>query len=349
MSACRWLRTLLLIALTSTIALTTSPLLAQADTPPPPASATQSSPAPPAKVSGVPAVLVSPPVLSGAVAVGQTLSVTKGAWTSVEPWYVSYQWQRCDPTATCTNIADRNGPTYTIDGSDAGYIIQVIVTAEAGWDASEPDAQTPVSIVAGLVPAQSPSPATQPTIRGIPVLDGTISAQIDPWYGTPPIALAYQWLRCDTTGTNCRPIPAATASTYALGLADLGQSLEVTVTATNAAGSASATSTPATVQEPLTAAPPLLSPTGTITAPPAHTLVKGIHTFQWQTLTPTHTWANIAGAEKRTLRLNSDQQKTIRVVIVDHTSNACTTTCVIQTAITRPLSVPPHKTIARRT
>lgn len=290
----------------------------------------------------MPAVLVSQPVLSGTVAVGQTLSVTQGSWTSVEPWYVSYQWQRCTLAESCSDIPDHNGPTYKIDGSDAGYTIQVIVTAEAGWAASSPDAQTPVTVVAGLVPAQPPSPAVQPTVRGTAVANGTVTVQPDPWYGTQPITLSYQWLRCKST--NCAPITSATGPSYALGLSDTGTSLEVVVTATNTGGSASSTSAAVSVQEPLSAPAPTVSASGTVTAPSVPSLAKLVRTYQWQFLTPTRAWTDIDGKGKPTLQLAASHRKeTVRVLIVGKRSGGCTTTCVVQTAISKPVGISPAR------
>jgi hypothetical protein len=57
------------------------------------------------------------------------------------------------------------------------------------------------------------------------------------------MTFAYQWLRCTTNGiNNCTTISGATAKTYLATSADVGFRLRARVTATNAAGSASATS-----------------------------------------------------------------------------------------------------------
>ena len=58
---------------------------------------------------------------------------------------------------------------------------------------------------------------------------------------TTPISYGYQWQRCDTTGANCADIAGATAATYTATAADTGRRVRVVVTATNTAGSASAT------------------------------------------------------------------------------------------------------------
>jgi hypothetical protein len=79
------------------------------------------------------------------------------------------------------------------------------------------------------------------------VLSGTarsgfrLDASAGTWSGTTPLTVAYSWQRCDRTGATCAPT-GATTSSYTLGTDDVGSTLRVVVTATNAAGSASATS-----------------------------------------------------------------------------------------------------------
>jgi glucose/arabinose dehydrogenase len=83
-----------------------------------------------------------------------------------------------------------------------------------------------------------------PTISGGPVRVGrTLTATTGTWTGTQPMAFSYQWLRCTTsTLSSCAPISGATSSAYVPSSSDRGQRLRATVTATNAAGAASATS-----------------------------------------------------------------------------------------------------------
>jgi hypothetical protein len=56
------------------------------------------------------------------------------------------------------------------------------------------------------------------------------------------------WLQCDSLGTSCLPIPGATTQTYVLVSGDVGHTIEVQETASNAGGtSAAATSSPTAV------------------------------------------------------------------------------------------------------
>jgi thermitase len=100
------------------------------------------------------------------------------------------------------------------------------------------------SIYATYLPAGSqtapPTDITPPSISGNAQTGQTLSASPGTWSESPS-SYAYQWQRCDATGANCAAIAGATAQTYALGASDLGTTLRVSVTASNAAGS----STPA--------------------------------------------------------------------------------------------------------
>jgi hypothetical protein len=86
---------------------------------------------------------------------------------------------------------------------------------------------------------------SSPTISGVAQQGQTLSASTGSWGGTTPINYAYQWQRCDSVGASCSPVAGATSSGFLLAAADVGQTIRVSVTATNSAGSATASS-PAT-------------------------------------------------------------------------------------------------------
>jgi photosystem II stability/assembly factor-like uncharacterized protein len=97
------------------------------------------------------------------------------------------------------------------------------------------------TILAGT-DAGPPVNLTAPAISGSAVDGATLTADNGNWTGAGPIAYAYQWKRCDSAGGNCTAISGATAQTYAVAPGDVGSTLRVAVTATNALGSATATS-----------------------------------------------------------------------------------------------------------
>lgn len=84
----------------------------------------------------------------------------------------------------------------------------------------------------------SPYYTAVPTISGTATVGQTLTAATGTWAGDATIAYTYQWYQ------NSVAISGATASTYVLLAAQSGKRITVRVTATNGAGTASATSAP---------------------------------------------------------------------------------------------------------
>ncbi len=93
--------------------------------------------------------------------------------------------------------------------------------------------------VTSTAPPLNTSP---PTVTGTPSQGQTLSAQPGTWTGVQPITYTYRWRRCDTGGANCADIAGAAAQTYVLAAGDVGSTIRIAVTATNADGSSSAPS-----------------------------------------------------------------------------------------------------------
>lgn len=179
------------------------------------------------------------PTISGTPAVGQTLTATTGTWSG-KPTGFTYQWERCDVAgASCTSIAGATAQTYVVADADIGATLRVAVTARnASGSRTAPSVPTAVVQAAGAPVSTSP-----PTISGTPQVGQTLTAGTGAWTGGPA-SFAFQWQRCDASGVSCVDIGGATGGTYVVGSADVGSTLRVVVTATNAAGSASASSAP---------------------------------------------------------------------------------------------------------
>jgi Concanavalin A-like lectin/glucanases superfamily len=118
-----------------------------------------------------------------------------------------------------------------------------VATLQIGNDA----AAQAGTIVADNISAQTGSPLTPPSNTALPTIAGeaqqdqTLTVSPGNWSGTQPIGFAYQWQRCDTNGANCANVGSA-SSTYTLTSADVGSTIVVAVTASNSAGSATASS-----------------------------------------------------------------------------------------------------------
>jgi len=181
----------------------------------------------------------APPTISGATQVGQMLTATTGAWTGT-PTAFAYQWQRCDAAgANCADISGAVAQSYQLTDADAGSTLRVTVTARNGAG-SGTAASAPSAVVA---PSAAPTNTGPPTIAGTAQVGQTLTATTGAWTGAPT-TFAYEWQRCDGAGANCVAIPGASGATYVLSAADTGATIRVAVTAANAAGSATAVSSP---------------------------------------------------------------------------------------------------------
>ena len=90
--------------------------------------------------------------------------------------------------------------------------------------------------------ADAPVNTVLPVISGTARDGSTLTASTGSWSGTQPLSYAYRWLRCDALGESCVDVDGATGETYTLSSADVGATMRVAVTASNAAGDSSAVS-----------------------------------------------------------------------------------------------------------
>ena len=74
--------------------------------------------------------------------------------------------------------------------------------------------------------------------------DGTVIGAAINGVGTAPLLYSRQWLRCNATGAACTAISGEITATYRLGGADIGKTLRIELTATNAFGATKAQSAP---------------------------------------------------------------------------------------------------------
>ena len=173
--------------------------------------------------------LLSPPLITGTAADGETLTATTGEWAR-SPETLRVEWLRC--AEDCVAVGE--GPTRELTADDVGRRMRVRVTAtNAGG--STPATSAPTSAVAPLAPPQSLS---APTLTGSPAVGETLTATDGTWSGRR-LATTRRWLRCTTT---CAPIPGEPDPSYLVTGDDAGATIKVETTATNASGSATVTS-----------------------------------------------------------------------------------------------------------
>ena len=194
----------------------------------------------------------------------------------------------------------------------------------------------------GSAPANSALPA----ISGTAWRGQTLSASIGTWSNSPT-SYAYQWRRCDSSGSSCSNISGASSNTYALGYADTGSTIRVVVTATNSHGSSSATSSQtAVVTGPLPTNSALPTISGTTTQGQTLTASDGswndalTYAYQWHRCDSAG--ANCLGISGATsfyyVLQTADVSHTIRIVVTASNLYGSVSATSVQTAT---ISSPP--------
>ena len=120
-----------------------------------------------------------------------------------------------------------------------------VVAGGAAFVPSPPQSQSTPLLLEGppAVPAlgeqlaiatASPANSVLPVVNGSVVEGQTLTTSTGTWSGDPT-SYAYQWEDCNTAGEACSNITGATSASYKLAAGDVGHTLRVVVTATNAA------------------------------------------------------------------------------------------------------------------
>jgi hypothetical protein len=113
--------------------------------------------------------------------------------------------------------------------------------------------------------ASPPVNNSLPTIGGTAREGQTLTVSSGSWGGATPINYTYEWQSCNTGGSSCTTIHSATGTTYTLKKQDVGNTLRVDVTATNADGTASATSAATAVATTAGVTPKPVTPAPSVT------------------------------------------------------------------------------------
>jgi hypothetical protein len=187
---------------------------------PAPTSTTVASAATPAVLPLPPANTAAPSIL-GVVQEGQLLTANPGGWSPV-PTGFSYAWTS-GGAAVGTNSAN-----YTVAPTDVGKAIAVsVIASDAGGSSpSVPSAAT--AAVLPLAPVNTAPPAISGAAQQGEVLTMTQGA----WANIPTL-INEQWEDC--AGLLCAPIPGQTGTSYTVGAGDVGHTVQVVETASNAA------------------------------------------------------------------------------------------------------------------
>jgi serine/threonine-protein kinase len=188
--------------------------------------------------ANVPA-LVSAPAVVGTPRAGSTLTARNGSWRNA-PTQFRFQWRRCNARGSgCASVRGETTRTYRVGSRDVGRRLRVAVTAVNG-EGSRTGISTATTVVAAaLVPPKS---TAAPRVVGTAQQGSTLSLREGRWGGTELVTVVHVWLRCDSGGSECRPIAGAKGTTYTLQSQDVGRTIRVEERASNASGRSTARS-----------------------------------------------------------------------------------------------------------
>ena len=181
----------------------------------------------------------------------------------------------CPSTSQCTAV-DGDGQQVTFDPTSPGTPTPTTIDSTntcPGWRARRSRCAWP-SMSSGMgswaKDRRYPANSSPPTISGSVVQGQTLTEGHGSWTNSP-IAFSYQWEDCDSSGNNCSAIAGATGQTYTLTSSDVGDTIRVLETASNASGASSpASSVASAVVVPAPPPPPpgsVSSASGSSTTP----------------------------------------------------------------------------------
>jgi hypothetical protein len=211
------------------------------------------------QVPGSPPQVTLAPELSGAAAVGATLTCAPGTWNGEPAPTYTYQW-----LLNGVNIPSATSNTYVVGPADRGLSLACQVTASNHEGTQQ-------AISKGLhIPGSRPEDIEAPALSGTPAAGQQLTCARGIWKGQPPPAFAYEWLR------DGQSISSATSNTYVVQLADQGHLLSCLVTATNGEGRGEAESNAVAIRTPTVVRP------AELTFPATPSAAQILHTLHVQ-------------------------------------------------------------------
>ena len=186
---------------------------------------------------------LSPPTLTGAAisgttTQGQVLTASVQGAGGGTATTTTYQWSRADSSGgTYSNISGATASTYTLTSADVAKYIKVTIAVSnpaGGPNSATSSATNAIAIIAPTIGSA--------TFSGTTTTGQTLTATAGTLGGGAVASTTYQWKSATTSGGVYSDISAATNSTYVLTSNEAGRYIKVTITVTNTAGNASATS-----------------------------------------------------------------------------------------------------------
>ena len=216
---------------------------------------------------------ISPPTIAGTPQVGQMLTGAHGSWTNSPTSYADQWYNSAGPISGAASL------TYSPQTTDV--IRSPLTLHEIATNAVGSSAEAISAATAAVTAASVPVNISVPTITGTPQVGQMLTGAHGSWTNSPT-SYADQWYNSAEPSTGA--IFGATSLTYSPQTTDVGSTLTLRESATNAAGSSA---------EAISAA------TARVTAAPASGIVNGsfeapsIATYAYR---PSSSWTLIGNA-----------------------------------------------------
>ena len=136
-------------------------------------------------------------------------------------------------------LEGQNGLLGFVYAEDVAQAAAGPLSLSVTWNGGESSASFLLALAAPAGAPSAPANTSPPAVSGTAREGEVLTASSGTWTGSQPLSYAYQWQRC-TPG--CVDVAGAVGSAYTPVAADVGSSLRVVVTASNAVGSSSASS-----------------------------------------------------------------------------------------------------------
>ena len=149
------------------------------------------------------------------------------------------------PSASLCVAVDKNGNTLTYNGTSWSSPIPIdglggltsVSCPSPLFCAAVDNEGYALTYIATSLPSP-PVNTSPPTISGATVLGAMLTETNGAWTNNPT-GYSYQWQDCDASGNNCVDISGETGQTYELQYSDVGATIRVVETASNAGGDGS--------------------------------------------------------------------------------------------------------------
>ena len=164
-------------------------------------------------------------------------------------------------------VLGEGGALHYRDGASGSCPSQTSALSTLGalprtWRAGTVSSDCPISayVTAAEPGGAAPVNTALPAISGAMVEGRTLTASAGTWTGSPT-SYAYQWQDCKASGAKCSSIVGADTNAFVLGATNVGHTVRVVVTATNADGATPASSAATALVTALKDDVPLYAPT----------------------------------------------------------------------------------------